>query len=104
MKIRTAFTLAKKHLSHDRLQGICSALHGVENVPESAYDMISERIRGFALASSWLAAQMIGERGHSDRAYARRAAWVDRQGPEAIQAWRHAWLDQLIAELKAKGD
>lgn len=104
MKTSTAYTLAKKHLSHDRLQGICDVLRRIPEAPESAFNTISDRLKHFAFASSWLAAQMTGERGHTDRAYLRRSVWIANQGAEAIQAWRHAWLDQLIAEFKAKGD
>ena len=54
-------------------------------------DMIMERIQPYGSASSWLR-NAVGNQS------------VDAAGYTAIQQWRHAWVDQMIEEFKAKGD
>jgi hypothetical protein len=54
-------------------------------------DMIMERIQPYGSASRWLR-NAVGNQS------------VDAAGYAAIQQWRHAWVDQMIEEFKAKGD
>jgi hypothetical protein len=53
------------------------------------------RISGFRTLESWLAAQGCISNG---------APYLSRATRDRIQQHRHAWLDMLIAEFKAKGD
>jgi hypothetical protein len=54
-------------------------------------DMIMKRIQPYGSASSWLR-NAVGNQS------------VDAAGYAAIQQWRHAWVDQMIEEFKAKHD
>jgi hypothetical protein len=101
MKTSKIFIEAKKHLwdgerndhgvtyictSIDQVRGGLSALQRYK-----AKQVISDRLWPHGTAYQWLISA-VGE------------ASVSAAGPIARQKWRHAWLDQLIAEFKAKGD
>lgn len=102
MKTSTLLRKAKKYLPRDRRYPICYAIaeasyfcHDSDAAHEKSTDAIESRIHPFSMATHWLASKMVKER---------LGDWVHAQDPKAIQAWRHAWVDQLIVEFKAKGD
>lgn len=57
--------------------------------------MIESRLEGFDALEGWLQ-----YKGHLPMEW----GLVDRATRDRIQQHRHAWLDMLIAEFKAKGD
>ena len=107
MKTSKILTLAKPLLSYDEPSYICMAINKVADSVDHELrvcDIIEDRLDPWATAANWLAAEMTGARTWSHRHTNIRHKWIKEQGAQAIQAWRHAWLDQLIAEFKAKGD
>lgn len=108
MKASTLLTKAKKLLPNDRLYGICYAVSMVPKASDKdidrVCDVIGERLGAFSMATSWLAAQMINNGGWHTLDWRKRDDWVRKQDPRDIQAWRLAWMDQLIVEFKSKGD
>jgi hypothetical protein len=113
-KISELLREAKKVLPTDEREGICSAIHSAYVLQKNyssrarceALSTINERLGSWQYAHHWLGAQVLfGKhplRSWKDREKAIR--WANDQPTEAIQAWRHAWLDQLIEEFEAKGD
>jgi hypothetical protein len=111
MKTSEVFTRAKQHLAKDfkeTLSGsgkekfICIAITTAaahckritdEDV-ERCEDVIKSRMDGEYTLEGWL-----NDRGCIPEAFLNDHNILDR-----IQAHRHAWLDQMIAEFKAKGD
>ena len=109
MKISRIFEKAKSHLSKEHLQGICYAVEDAvgHKSAERAKQIISQRLNGWAYAPTWLASTILhGSAVHpnnvTDKQLAEIRAWRQKQKDKDIQAWRHAWLDQLIAEFKEK--
>ncbi len=110
MKTSDVLVLAKQRLSHTYNQGICSAI--IDSNPsfgKSVVKMIGSRLGKFIYAPNWLGAQVLFGQGStgdklSDVDYSLIHKWRSQQRISDIQAWRHAWLDQLIAEFQAKGD
>lgn len=106
MKTSKVFALAKVKLARDvenlfrREKYICHAIDASVAVTysdrEEAKDLINERLGGCGTLESWLYDNITG------------AAKLDRTNRTAflnkVQATRHAWVDSLIAEFKAKGD
>jgi hypothetical protein len=103
MKTSKILTKAKKYLwDGEYVQGeceshicfaVCTAFpdeNMADHVTGVTY-MIMERIQPYGSASSWLR-NAVGNQS------------VDAAGYTAIQQWRHAWVDQMIEEFKAKGD
>lgn len=111
MKLSFVFSAAKPQLSTTWLQGICSAIDNTaapDDDKEKAAAVISSRLDGWAYASSWLGANVLyGGKVSYQNVTTRQLnlihEWRRKQSVESIQAWRHAWLDQLIKEFKAKG-
>jgi hypothetical protein len=110
MKTSELLRSAKKYLSKTELHGLC---HTVEEAtdnakaPLDAYvanhrarERITIQIEGYGWATTWLAKQVLGDFSTQREQY----LWVAAQDPKAIQAWRHEWLDRLIAEFEAEGD
>jgi len=100
-EIAKAFKAAKKHLrlndSVNKTAYICIALLDARKNGDitrdqwtCATDVISNRLGGpgstYGTVTSWLRARI----GHQE---------VDRASDVQIQAYRHAWLDQLIKEF-----
>jgi hypothetical protein len=112
MKTSDVLVLAKQRLAYTINQGICSAIINSDVSwvkTEPVVEMIGSRLNGFAFASDWLGAQVLFGQGCSmvdlsSMQYKQIREWRDQQKEWDIQAWRHAWLDQLIAEFQAKGD
>ena len=119
MKTSKVLRHAKKHLLTTFRMGICHAISDAyyySNVPvkdrERVMDLIAERIAPFAYATQWLAWQELYKKEKYPHNYydIHRVklnaieVWQCRQRVEDTQAWRHAWLNQLIAEFEAKGD
>ena len=111
MKLSDVFAKAKPLLSTTWLQGICSAIEGT-TAPDvdviKAKAIIASKLDGWAYASSWLGANVLyGGKVSYQNVTTRQLnlihEWRRKQSVESIQAWRHAWLDQLIEEFKAKG-
>lgn len=113
MKISEVFKKAKKHLSTDFKQGICLAIqdalfHYRDSETRAslheAVSIVQERLGMWSYAHHWLGAKVLfGNRPvvyHEDRE--RVYEWAHRQSEKSIQAWRHAWLDQLIEEFEGK--
>ena len=110
MKTSTVLTHAKKYLARNydeslhtsRGKYICFAIEKAarcngritDKDRRRCLDIISSRLNGCGSLEGWLALH---------------GCFV-RQDPtsistkDQIQAHRHAWLDQMIAEFKAKGD
>jgi hypothetical protein len=103
MKTSEILAKAKKHLwsgtrhnvPEDKFEYICHCVDWLRDVHVAdqvrVKDEIESRLTPWSSAKTWLQVQ-VGE------------AAVDRAGCVRLQQWRHAWLDQLIAEFKAKGD
>jgi hypothetical protein len=103
MKTSKILAKAKKHLwngtghksQEGRFEHICHCVdwlhdvHVADQVRVTAE--IESRLTPWLSAKSWLQVQVGADE-------------VDRAGCVRLQRWRHAWLDQLIAEFKAKGD
>ena len=102
MKTSEILTKAKKYLWDGKSRwyawgnheshicfAICRAFPD-ENMTMRVTDMIMERIQPYGSASSWLR-NAVGSQSVA-------------AGYTAIQQWRHAWVDQMIEEFKAKGD
>jgi EAL domain-containing protein (putative c-di-GMP-specific phosphodiesterase class I) len=118
MKTSIILRKAKRHLSRTSREGVCSAvwtLSSRERIPLSKLkpvtQMITQRIKPFTYASAWLAWRMTqGYQMPHSEFYTTSGAnneiheWLRKQGAAAVQEWRHAWLDQMIAEFEAKGD
>ena len=118
MKTSTILTRAKRHLSRTTRVGLCSAVWELNHNNGIALhkltpvtNMIAKRIKPFTYASSWLAWRMTqgyrlppSEFRIPHGVYHELHDWLSAQGAHAIQDWRHRWLDQMIAEFKAKGD
>lgn len=109
MKLSAVFLKAKDHLSKECLQGICTAIENAvgHRTAARAKQIISQRLNGWAYAPSWLASTIVhGSAVHphnvTDKQFAEIRVWRQKQKDKDIQAWRHAWLDQLIAEFKEK--
>ncbi len=112
MKTSDVLVLAKQRLSHTYNQGICSAIINSDpsfgNI-KSVVEMIGSRLGKFIYAPTWLGAQVLFGQDStgdklSDADYSLIHKWRSQQKTSDIQAWRHAWLDQMIAEFQAKGD
>jgi hypothetical protein len=113
MKTSEAFKQAKQHLiPTGRCVFICHAL------AEAAYDrsimaadfdwhvVLTTKKPGFKTAIKTITDRIGNEGGTLD-------VWLNRQGipvwemhdrREQLQAYRHRWLDALIAEFESKGD
>jgi hypothetical protein len=101
MKTSKIFSEAKKHLwdggrSDGGVTYICTSIDQVRGGSSElqrywAKRVINERLCGHSTAYQWLI-EMVGQES------------VEAAGHAARQKWRHAWLDQLIAEFQAKGD
>jgi hypothetical protein len=100
MKTSKIFIEAKKRLWDGQDNGgityICVSIDHVRGGSSElqrywAKRVISDRLRGHSTAYQWLV-EMVGRES------------VEAAGHAARQKWRHAWLDQLIAEFQAKGD
>jgi hypothetical protein len=100
MKTSKIFIEAKKHLwDGERNEGVTYICTSIDNVRGGSSELqrywakrvINERLCGYSTAYQWLV-KKVGPKS------------VEAAGPIARQKWRHAWLDQLIAEFKAKGD
>jgi len=101
MKTSKILIEAKKHLwdggrKDDGVTYICTSIDQVRGGSSElqrykAKQVISNRLWPHGTAYEWLVAA-VGPKA------------VEAAGPAARQKWRHAWLDQLIAEFKAKGD
>ena len=118
MKTSTALARIKTYLPPNEPEGLCfaamQAYQKGEITPttrQRVCEMITRRIEPFAFATMWLAHAVVVNRVPkpdlmtlTPTEYARMVMWRKKQSTESIQAWRHAWLDQMIAEFKAKGD
>lgn len=119
MKMSKVLSLAKKKLPTAYRVGICGAIYDAyyhSRVPlrdrTRAEALISERLGPFAYATQWLAWQVLYPdapipTSYYDVEYKKANAmdrWMCAQETTKIQSWRHAWLDQMIAEFQAKGD
>ena len=111
MKLSQVFSKAKANLDHQYPHGICTAIDDTNDVDEQskarAKEIIHSRINGGSHATSWLASTVIHGTALSpdtatDDQFDEVARWKVSQSREALQAWRHAWLDQLITEFKEK--
>jgi hypothetical protein len=102
MKTSEILAKAKKHLwdgaseiDYMGREYICVCidwLHDVHVADQARVkNEIESRLAPWTSAKSWL-----GEKVGDDA--------VHRAGYVRVQQWRHDWLDQLIAEFKAKGD
>jgi hypothetical protein len=100
MKTSKIFIEAKKHLWDGQDNGgvtyICTSIGQVRGGSSElqrykAKQVISNRLWPQSSAYGWLVVTVGREP-------------VEAAGPIARQKWRHAWLDQLIAEFQAKGD
>ena len=101
MKTSKIFIEAKKNLwdgerNDDGVTFICTSIDQVRGGSSelqryNAKKVVRDRLCGNLTAYEWLV-EMVGRES------------VEAAGHAARQKWRHAWLDQLIAEFKAKGD
>jgi hypothetical protein len=103
MKTSKILAKAKKHLwsgtrhnvPEDKFEYICHCVEWLHDVHVAdrvrVRDEIESRLTPWTSAKSWLQDKVGADE-------------VDRAGCVRLQRWRHAWLDQLIAEFKAKGD
>jgi hypothetical protein len=103
MKTSKILAKAKKHLwngtrhksQEDRFTYICHCVDWLHDVHVAdqvrVKDEIESRLTPWLSAKSWLQVEV-------------GADAVERAGRVRLQRWRHAWLDQLIAEFQAKGD
>jgi hypothetical protein len=74
-------------------------------------NLINARIEPYPFATYWLAWRVVAPR-YRAKDFAnwpktvndRILYWVDTQPVADLQAWRHAWLDELIKEFESKGD
>ena len=117
MKSSTILKTAKRFIrknGNNRYFGVCSAiLHASYSLGNASFDKageleeeISRRVQPVAYAHTWLASHVLygGIKRFSNRRQEEIRQWLYAQGDAAIQQWRLRWLDQLIAEYKAKGD
>lgn len=113
MKTSKVLKQAKNRLATDYKMGICPAIHAVSGTSsylavERVQCMISKRLDGWAYASEWLGHQILFPKVDSDNLtsaqYHSIYNWSKMASAKDIQAWRHAWLDRMIAEFEAKGD
>jgi hypothetical protein len=112
MKTSTALNLAKKNLSKSFGDGnyrhICIAINGTYNngriCTEKMYELkalITDRLAGSVTLEDWLTKHYgIKEVIESD--YDDNPKFFNYY--RKIQGARHAWIDSLIEEFKAKGD
>jgi len=121
--------VAKKELSWVNPMGLCHAIsvakhsffthmgernEHVVNAANELEELITHRLHPFAYAHSWLGWKMTYPQYKlkdlekwPSRVWDRACDWgndVRNNNPMGLQAWRHAWLDKLIAEFEAKGD
>ena len=110
MKTSEILRRTKKELSKKTLQGVCLALWKTSGVPYSSLcrvqTMINARIGGSIYATVWLAQQVLfgNKRRLPKDWYITRNQWLRDQKDKDIQAWRHRWVDSMIAEFKSNGD
>ena len=111
MKLSQVFRKAKANLSHHYANGICTAIDDSDDVNKQsksrAKKIVQGRINGWSYATSWLASTVIHGTALSpdtatDDQFNEVTRWKASQSRKALQAWRHAWLDQLIAEFEEK--
>ena len=123
MKKSELLRVAKKELSWVNPMGLCQAIGvtahklacvGAILTANELEVLIEHRIQPFAYAHSWLGWKMTYpqyklkdlEKWPSS-VWDKACDWgndVRNNNPMGLQAWRHAWLDKLIAEFEAKGD
>jgi hypothetical protein len=118
MKTSKVLKRAKKQLSRKYREGVCNSVRAAksnEAGEDKAFEvrqMIAKRVRPFTFASRWLAWRMVfGEKMPISEAAIPLSKvealnhWIRNcTTAKDIQAWRHAWLDNMIAEFEAKGD
>lgn len=119
MKMSKVLSLAKKQLATTHSMGLCHAIinayyHSSVSLRDRtrAEALIEERLGPFAYATQWLAWRVLYPDAPLPTNYYdinrkqldAMERWMYKQKRPEIQAWRHAWLDQLIAEFQAKGD
>jgi len=117
MKTSEVLRIAKDYLPNDCRIGICSALDDARYAnsittrdADKVKTIVTDRIEPFGYATTWLAWQMVfkdkpvGTNGISQRAWAMLDKWHAKHSAQSKQAWRHAWVDQMIKEFEAKGD
>ena len=111
MKTSNVLTHAKKHLTRSYSEGrdnwhlqkfICLAIGQAAKYNKRITDanvercrnMIESRLEGFPSLEGWL----------EFKGCLSSQQWLDDDTKDQIQAHRHAWLNQMIAEFKAKKD
>jgi hypothetical protein len=108
MKTSKILKRAKKHLATDYKMGICRAVSGSYWYVDRVQAMISRRLDGWAYANDWLGHQVLFPEVDFDNLTSAQFHsiynWSKMASAKDIQAWRHAWLDRMIAEFEAKGD
>lgn len=111
MKTSTVLKKAKKQLSKDYKMGICRAVGNTDakwKDVDRIQLMIGDRLGGWAYAHNWLGHQVLYPNVDfgklNNRQFRHIHDWSLSESEKDIQAWRHAWLDRMIAEFEAKGD
>lgn len=118
MKTSKVLRVAKQYLNHEVNQGICLALsdarraRAISNASENRVgDIISDRIQPFAYATTWLAYAVTTGKNPpknynnvTNDEYTKYSRWKRARREADLQAWRHRWVDNMIAEFEAKGD
>ena len=118
MKKSVLLREAKKELSWLNPMGLCQAIgvtaHGATLTANELEELITHRLHPFAYAHSWLGWKMTYPQYKlkdlekwPSCVWDKACDWgydVRNNNPMGLQAWRHAWLDKLIAEFEAKGD
>ena len=102
MKTSKVFKRAKKYLVKDcndlsgKTRYICIAITGSASDMDAVRctSIIESRLDGFCTLTEWLA----------DKGCIPNNGFPSIANRDRIQQHRHAWLDLLIAEFKAKGD
>lgn len=118
MKTSKILRITKQYLNHEVNQGVCFALSDARRAgaismasEDRVGEIISDRIQPFTFATTWLAyAVTTGKtppknyNNISAAEYTKYSRWKRVQREVDLQAWRHRWVDQMIAEFEAKGD
>jgi hypothetical protein len=113
MKTSTILKKAKKQLAKDHEEVnytdkesfICYSITAVSE-KSGSYDetdrvreIVQSRLEPYATLETWLAVNHKIKIADWNSGFSKRNAYIDK-----IQATRHAWVDSMIEEFKAKGD
>ena len=118
MKTSSILRAAKPYLGRAMNRGVCTAAACARREGHMDYSdelalcrAIDDLIKPFPYATDWLAYVVTTGRQPprapsqvSHKQYHQLRAWKHAQPVEALQDWRHRWVDRLIAEFEAKGD